>query len=56
MKEQEREDLENSYISVDFAVFPQVQIYIGDQWITVEDKLGPSRFEMHEDKVVRFSK
>lgn len=52
----EQQDFENSYAEAGKQVFPKVQVHIGNQWIQVEDNLGPSRFRVIDGDVVRMSK
>ena len=53
---EEQKEVQNSYVSATVAVFPQVQVYIGSQYISIEDNLGPSQFRLVEGEVVRLSK
>ncbi len=52
----DQESIEKAYASADIGVFPKVRVYIGNQFITVEDTLGPSSFRMFEGDVIRLSK
>ena len=51
-----KKELEKAYAVGHVGVFPKVQIHIGNQWIRVEDKLGPSEFRIVEGDVFRLSK
>jgi len=58
----EKENLlkEQKYINKAYAfaykgVFPKVQVHIGNQWITIEDNLGSSKFKLIESEIARFS-
>lgn len=53
---EEQKDLDKVYAISRTGVFPKVQIYIGHQWIGIEDKLGPSQFRLVNGEVVRLSK
>jgi len=52
----EQKDIDKAYAIANKDVFPKVQIHIGSQWITIEDNLGPSKFQIIESEIVRFSK
>jgi len=52
----EQREFDKVYATADKAVFPKVRVYIGNQWITVKDNLGPSRFKLVGSEVVRLSK
>ena len=52
----EQKDLSNYYATADKGVYPKVRVYIGNQWITIDDNLGPSRFKLVGSEVVRTSK
>ncbi|MHB9030462.1 MAG: DUF342 domain-containing protein [Candidatus Latescibacterota bacterium] len=53
---QEQSDVELAFAVADAGVFPKVKVFIGNQWITNEDTLGPSIFKMCEGDVIRLSK
>jgi uncharacterized protein len=53
---QQRIDLEKAFAIAEKAVYPKVQIYIGNQRLTVEDTLGPSQFRIIASEIVRLSK
>ena len=52
----EQHDIDKAYAVADKSVFSKVQIHIGNQWITIEDNLGPSKFQLIESEIVGFSK
>jgi len=51
----EQEDVEKAYVSADNFVFPKVTIYIGNQWISIDEKLGPSTYRIFKSEIVRSS-
>lgn len=51
----EQKDIDKSYAVADKGVFSKVQIHVGNQWITIEDNLGPSRFKLVGSEIVRLS-
>lgn len=52
----DKESLNNAFASADISVFPKVKVYIGNQWMSIEDNLGPSSFKMFEGEIIRLSK
>jgi len=52
----EQEELGNAYISADVGVYPKVRIYFGQQWMSVDDTLGPSTFKLVKGEIARISK
>jgi uncharacterized protein len=52
----EQRELDKVFAIANTAVFPKVQVYIGNQFITVDDNLGPSRFQLIGSEVTRTSK
>ena len=54
IKEQKKVD--KAYASADIAVYPKVRVYIGTQYLTVEDTLGPTIFKMSKSEVIGLSK
>jgi len=52
---QTKDDMEKAYAVAGKNVFPKVQVYVGNQRVTVEDILGPSRFKLVESEIVRLS-
>ncbi len=52
----EQRDISNAYAVADKGDFSKVQVHIGNQWITIEDNIGPSKFTLVESEVVRLSK
>ncbi len=52
----EQKELDKVYAVANKGVFPKVQVYIGNQFITVDDNLGPSRFQLIGSEVTRTSK
>ena len=46
----------DAFATADVAVFPKVRVYIGNQWLTIEDTLGPSTFRLFKGEIVRLSK
>ncbi len=52
----DQDSIEKAFVSADVGVFPKVRVYIGNQFITVEDTLGPSSFRIFEGEVIRLSK
>jgi uncharacterized protein len=52
---QTKDDMEKAYAVAGKNVFPKVQVHVGNQWLTVEDTLGPSRFRLVESEIVRLS-
>lgn len=52
----DQENISNAYITADLGVFPKVRVFIGNQWIAIEDNLGPSTFRMFEGEIIRISK
>lgn len=52
----EQREFDKVYATANKAVFPKVHVYFGNQSITVDDNLGPSRFKLVESEVVRLSK
>ena len=52
----EQKEVDKASAAADSAVYPKVKIYFGQQWMSVEDKLGPSIFQMIKGEVVRLSK
>lgn len=52
----DQEELEKAFAQADAAVYQKVKVYFGTQFISVEDKLGPSTFKMIKGDVVRVSK
>ncbi|MFC1539006.1 DUF342 domain-containing protein [Candidatus Latescibacterota bacterium] len=53
---QEQRDLDKVYAVANTGVFPKVKVYIGNQWITVDDNCGPSRFQLIASEVTRTQK
>ena len=53
---EEQKELDKVFAISRTCVFPKVQVYIGHQWIGIEDKLGPSHFRLVNGEVVRLSK
>ena len=51
-----QEELDKAYASADSAVYPKVQVFFGQQFFSVNDKLGPSMFKMLKGEIVRTSK
>ncbi len=52
----DQENINNAFIAADIGVFPKVRVYIGNQWIAIEDNLGPSTFRLFEGAIIRLSK
>ncbi|MFC1552932.1 FapA family protein, partial [Candidatus Latescibacterota bacterium] len=52
----EQKELDKVFAIANTAVFPKVQVYIGNQYITIDDNLGPSRFQLIGSEVTRTSK
>ncbi|MFC1490052.1 DUF342 domain-containing protein [Candidatus Latescibacterota bacterium] len=52
----EQKELDKVFAVANNAVFPKVRVYIGNQHITVDDNLGPSRFQIIGSEVTRTSK
>jgi len=52
----EHKDVEMAYAKADISVYPKVKVYIGNQWIAIDDNLGPSTFKMNSGDIIRFSK
>ena len=52
----EQKEIEKAYAVAERGVYPKVQVFIGNQWITIQDTLGPSQFRLVESEVVRLSK
>lgn len=38
----EQKDVGKAYATANISVSPKVKIYIGNQWIAIDDNLGPS--------------
>ena len=54
---QERQaELEQASATARKAIFPKVQIFVGNQRFTVEDNLGPSVFRLIQGEIARLSK
>lgn len=51
-----REGVEKAFASADVAVYPKVRVCIENQFLPVEDTLGPSKFKTFEGKVIRLSR
>ena len=49
-------ELKKAMAEAHLGVFPKVEVYIGNQWLKNEDKLGRSIFKIFEGDVVRFSR
>jgi len=54
--QKEQKELEDAYVIAELAAYPKVRVYFGQQFLSVEDKLGPSRFQLVKGDVVRLSK
>jgi uncharacterized protein (DUF342 family) len=52
----DQENIHNAFITAILGVFPKVRVFIGNQWMAIEDNLGPSTFRMFEGDVIRLSK
>ena len=52
----EQKELEKVYAISRSGVFPKVQVHIGNQWVAIEDNLGPSQFRLVNGEMVRLSK
>ena len=52
----EQKDVDKSFVSADKTVYTKVQIYIGNQYLRIEDALGPSSFKLIKGEVMRLSK
>ncbi|MCE5250683.1 FapA family protein [bacterium] len=52
----DQKDLDKVFVSAAVSAFPKLQVYIGHQWLTVEDTLGPSQFRLIDGSVARLSK
>ncbi len=53
---EDKKEVQNSYVIATGAVFAKVKFYIGSQFISVNDNLGPSQFRLVEGEIVRMSK
>ncbi|MBN1293414.1 MAG: DUF342 domain-containing protein [Candidatus Latescibacteria bacterium] len=53
---EEQKDIEKAFTMAHVGVYPKVKVYIGNQWITIDDNLGPSQFRIVDGDVVRLSK
>ncbi len=51
-----KQELDKAFAIANLGVFPKVQVHIGNQWITNEDIIGPSRFKIVDGDVFRLSK
>ena len=38
------------------GVFPKVQVFIGNQRLNVNDRMGPSQFRMFESEIIRVAR
>ena len=52
----EQEHISKAYAVANKGVFSKVQVHIGNQWITTDDNLEPSKFKIVGSEVVRLSK
>jgi uncharacterized protein (DUF342 family) len=52
---EDQKEVQNSYVIATGAVYPKVKIYIGSQYISIDDNLGPSQFRLVEGDIVRLS-
>jgi hypothetical protein len=52
----DQKDVVKAFVSADIAVYPKVRIYVGNQFLSVEDTLGPSIFKMFEGEVIWLAK
>ncbi len=52
----QQKELEEAFVVAEVAAYPKVKVFFGHQWLMVDDKVGPSRFQMIKGDVVRLSK
>ena len=53
---EEQKEVENAFVKANIGVFPKVQVYIGNQFVLVNENLGPSQFRLVDGEVARLSK
>ena len=53
---EEQKDIEKAFAIAERKVFPKVRIFIGNQFLDVDETLGPSRFKIVASEVVRVTK
>lgn len=46
-------EVDQAFAVAERVVYPNVQIHIGQQWITLEETLGPSSFRISSSEIVR---
>ena len=52
----EQRELEDAYVKANVSVFTKVKVYFAQQFINVDDKVGPSVFRMFKSEIIRSSK
>ena len=53
---EEMKDVKKSFVISNMAVFPKVEVHIGNQRLAINDKCGPSQFRLVKGEVARLSK
>ena len=53
---EEMKDVKKSFVISNTAVFPKVEVHIGNQRLVIQDKCGPSQFRLVQGEVARLSK
>jgi len=51
-----KESIDKAFASADIAVYPKVRVYVGHQFLAVEDTMSASTFKIFEGEVIRLSK
>ena len=52
----ERKHIYKAFAAAEVSVYPQVKVFVGSHWMSVEQKCGPSKFMLKNDEVTRESK
>ena len=53
---EKQKEVEKAFATANTAVYSKVQVYIGNQWLNIDDNLGPSLFKISGGEVIRLSK